>query len=833
MPHLIIDNRAISVAEGTLVIDAAEQLGIMIPRFCYLKALGNVGACRMCAVAFLEGPVTGVQMSCMIRARDGMVVSTTDQKAVDFRRQVIEWLMVNHPHDCPVCDEGGHCLLQEETISGGHGIRRYPGRKRTYRDQYLGPFIQHEMNRCIHCYRCSRFYQEYAGYRDFGPMQIASRMYFGRFADGPLENPFSGNLVDICPTGVLTDKTARYKARQWDLEHAPSLCLHCSLGCNITANGSYRALVSIEARENNAVNGAFICDRGRFGGFYANHPERPWRPRINGEEVDWPQALSTTAERVEGVMNAGGTGCVAVLGSARSSMETLSMLHLVSGRLGWRRPHTGIDPTLERKVSRAVTRGDQRIAITLAEIRKCDFILMVGADPINEAPMLALSMRQAARKGTPVVVIDTRPISLPFAFIHLAVPPGELEWCLAALIRQSVERASIESLDRVLGEHLDTLANGFTMDQTISDQLTGVAEQVKASRRPVLICGTGIVRESTPDLAADMALLLHTTQGSCGLFYLLPGANAYGAALLSGTADHSSLAGTLEAIEAGSIKALVAVENDPLREYPDRRRLEAALAKLDLLLVLDYLPSDLACQAHILLPTATLFETESHFINQEGRVQFAKPVHCGGKPLAQISGNSHPPRHYAQENAEFTPRPAAQLLLALADAISRDVGPTPHASFWHQIADEIPGLPGLHNLSYPADGLTLVPQAPAGATLPLAATGPQPTERQPGLLELVLTELTFGTEELSSYSMPIAPAEEEPKILIHGDDAANLRISEGDRVRVHLEHGVLELPARLSTTMARGIVILPRHHQVDWQQLADNRTIPLCRVEKA
>ena len=179
----------------------------MIPRFCYHQALGSLGACRMCAVKFLEGPVKGVEMSCMIEAKDGMVVSTTHPEAVDFRRYVIEWLMLNHPHDCPVCDEGGHCLLQDETVSGGHGLRRYQGLKRTYHDQYLGEFVQHEMNRCIHCWRCRRFYQEFAGYRDLGALQIANRMYFGRFEDGPLESPFAGNLIDICPTGVLYRQT--------------------------------------------------------------------------------------------------------------------------------------------------------------------------------------------------------------------------------------------------------------------------------------------------------------------------------------------------------------------------------------------------------------------------------------------------------------------------------------------------------------------------------------------------------------------------------------------------------------------------------------------------
>ena len=263
MPQLIIDDREIEVPEGTKVIEAAGKLGIMIPRFCYHPGLGSVGACRVCAVKFVEGPFKGVQMSCMIDAKDDMVVSTTDEEAVDFRQYVIECLMLHHPHDCPVCDEGGH------------GIRRYQGLKRTYEDQYLGPLVQHEMNRCIHCYRCSRFYQEFAGYRDLGVMQIGNRTFFGRYQEGILESPFTGNLSDICPTGVYTDKPSRFFGRRWDYERAPSLCINCSLGCHTIASSRYREVVRQEARYSEAVNGYFICDRGRHGFYYTSSRDVP------------------------------------------------------------------------------------------------------------------------------------------------------------------------------------------------------------------------------------------------------------------------------------------------------------------------------------------------------------------------------------------------------------------------------------------------------------------------------------------------------------------------------------------------------------------------------
>ena len=206
MPTLIIDKQTVTVPEGTNVLEAAKQLGIEIPHFCHHEALGSVGACRLCAVEFLEGPVKGIQMSCMMPAKDGMVVDTGSTEVLAYRAQVIEWLMTNHPHDCPVCDEGGECQLQDMTVAGGHGIRRYTGPKRTYQNQDLGPFIAHEMNRCIQCYRCVRTYQDYCGGTDFGVLGSRQRLYFGRFSDGPLESPFAGNLVDVCPTGVLTDK---------------------------------------------------------------------------------------------------------------------------------------------------------------------------------------------------------------------------------------------------------------------------------------------------------------------------------------------------------------------------------------------------------------------------------------------------------------------------------------------------------------------------------------------------------------------------------------------------------------------------------------------------
>ncbi|MCW8858314.1 MAG: 2Fe-2S iron-sulfur cluster-binding protein, partial [Deltaproteobacteria bacterium] len=338
MPTLTIDNQKITVPEGKTVLEAAEELGIIVPHFCYHQALGAVGACRMCAVTIQKGTFTGLKMSCLIQVEDGMVVTTDDQQSTTFRERVSEWLMLNHPHDCPVCDEGGECQLQEMTIASGHGLRRYDGQKRTYQNQDLGPFIAQEMNRCIQCYRCVRTYKDYCGGRDFGVMGSRNRVFFGRFKDGMLESDFSGNIVDACPTGVFTDKTYRFKSRFWDLQEAPSVCPHCSLGCATIPGGRFREIQRVRSGEDHSVNGFFICDRGRFGSSYASHPERPRQARINGELVEIEEALSQLARDADQMIKRHGPEAVLLLGSERASLEANWLLQGWAKKLGCRVP---------------------------------------------------------------------------------------------------------------------------------------------------------------------------------------------------------------------------------------------------------------------------------------------------------------------------------------------------------------------------------------------------------------------------------------------------------------------------------------------------------------
>jgi NADH-quinone oxidoreductase subunit G len=519
MPKLIIDTIPLDVPEGTNVLEAARSIGITIPHFCWHPALGKAGACRACAVKMLEGPVKGIQMSCMLPVQEGMVVSTTDGEAVAMRRVVIEWLMINHPHDCPVCDEGGECQLQDFTIAGGHGIRRYDGLKRTHVNQYLGEYIEHEMNRCIQCYRCIRFYQEYAGGTDFGVMGSSGSVYFGRQQDGPLQSHFSGNLADICPTGVFTDKTARFRARYWDYDMAPSICPGCSLGCSTVPMARYRELLKTTARRNDRVNGWFICDRGRFSNAAVNAPDRPRQALVDGKPADMNEALDALLERLSEFCAVNGADALAVVGSPRMSMEGNIMASRLREVIGsGTLCYFGDLPSSERTLE-AASLLNADTGASQEDVRQADLIAVLESDLLAEAPMMALAVRQAWRNGARIFVVGSEgTIDTPEQHLY--------------------EAEAVASL----------------VDIPFSE-----------ARNPVIICGT-----NCKGLEYIRTVALRGVKVS----FILDGPNAFGCALL---AREQGAMPFSEAVAGGRIKAVISLEADlPVGLPPEIRVLAAA-----------------------------------------------------------------------------------------------------------------------------------------------------------------------------------------------------------------------------------------------------------------
>ncbi len=611
MPKLIIDNIPVEVPEGTNVLEAARLIGIVIPHFCWHPALGRAGACRVCAVKMLKGPVKGLQMSCMLPAQDGMVVSTTDPEAMAMRKSVIEWLMINHPHDCPVCDEGGECQLQDFTIAGGHGIRRYDGRKRTYNNQYLGEFIEHEMNRCIQCYRCARFYQEYAGGTDFGAMGRAAMVYFGRRSDGQLESPFSGNLVDICPTGVFTDKTARFRARYWDYDMAPSVCPHCSLGCNITPAARYRELLKVIARRNGRVNGWFICDRGRFSKAGVNDPKRPRQPLVDGKAASWDKALDALQERLAEFLEINGPDSLAISGSPRMTLEGNIMAARLRELIGAGTLSYFSDAAHSEQSLAAVSLLTPANSASQEDVRNADLVAILGCNLQEEAPMMALAVRQAWRSGAQVYVVESNESGIaPSPLMGEGWGEGEYAGRNTALPLAPSHKGRG---NMSLFEYISVVS--------LSDI------PLTEAQRPVVICGKN---HNGIDTAVQ-----------CGakLAFVLAGPNSFACALLSREHGATPLS---RGIADGKIKGVISFEADLPPELPEGIRILAAA---------DCQATTAIARAEIVLPATAWVEADGTFVNHEGRAQRFRQVMQPGLPIKGLTPEKHPPR----ENRRIPP----------------------------------------------------------------------------------------------------------------------------------------------------------------------------------
>ncbi|BCR03384.1 NADH-quinone oxidoreductase [Desulfuromonas versatilis] len=774
MPTLTIDNQTVTVPEGSNVLEAAKRLGIVIPHFCYHEALGAVGACRICAVKFEEGPVKGIQMSCMVEAKDGMVVSTLDPAAAELRAHVVEWLMVNHPHDCPVCDEGGECQLQDMTVAGGHGVRRFRGKKRTYNNQQLGPFIEHEMNRCIQCYRCVRTYQDYFGGDDFGVLGSRDRVYFGRFRDGKLESPFSGNLVDVCPTGVFTDKTFRFKTRYWDIEEAPSICPHCSLGCATIPGARYRELQRMRAGINPQTNGFFICDRGRFGYGHANHPERPRTPQVGGSDCAWPEAIELVRRQLQTAVAEKGADSVVFLGSPRASLEANYLLKQWAASLGCSQVVFEAHPERDRAVRTAAALLGARNA-GLAEIRAADFLLLVGIDPLAEAPMLAAAVRQAVRKGAKAAVIDPRPVELACPASHLPLPP----WSLG----ESMEALAKDNFDRLPRQQ--------------AALLEGVSQGLRHAKRPVVIGGADLLGAAGVKALASLAEALDTTERPCRAALVPAGPNSYGGALLASGPAFDSL---VERMLEGKVQTLVCLENDPASGFTDPAKARLALSRVDYTLVLDSLPTRTAHKAEAFLPSRATAETAGSFVNFEGRMLAFEKVFEPGLPIRVTGGGSHPPRSFARGTPGDQPRPAWAIL---AELLGR---PADLAAIRAEIETADPRFAGLGKLSVESEGI----RVQGAGQLPPPAEAPLPHCEPGGTLRLFAVESLFGSEPLASFSAPLEAVRPAPWVLLHPEDAARFGLNEGDAARLGTERGHAEVTVRLAAAMAPGAAFVPR-----------------------
>jgi len=628
MATIHVDGKEYDVDGADNLLQACLSLGLDIPYFCWHPALGSVGACRQCAVKQFQNAEDTrgrLVMSCMTPASDGTFISIDDGEAKEFRESVVEWLMTNHPHDCPVCEEGGNCHLQDMTVMTGHSFRRYRFTKRTHRNQDLGPFISHEMNRCIACYRCVRYYKDYADGTDLGVYGAHDNVYFGRTEDGTLESEFSGNLVEVCPTGVFTDKThsERYN-RKWDMQYAPSICQQCSVGCNISPGERYGELRRIENRYNGSINQYFLCDRGRFGYGYVNLKDRPRQP-MQRRGNDWialnaDQAMQGAADVLRQAKKVIG------IGSPRASVESNFALRDLVGAENF---STGI-PAAEQarlELMLKVLRDGGIHTPALREIESYDAVLVLGEDLTQVGARVALSVRQAVKGKSR----------------EMAAAQKVADWQIAAILNigqnakhplfvTNVDKTRLDDiaawtycapvedqarLGFAIANALDETAPAVSgIDRALAGKIDVIVQALAGAKKPLIISGVHAGSEAMIQAAANVAKALKGRGSDVGITLLAGAANSVGLGMIGG----HPLENALDELESGAADAVIVLENDLYRHAP-KAKVDAALSNAANVIVIDHQRTATTDKAGLILSTASFAESDGTLVNQEGRAQ--------------------------------------------------------------------------------------------------------------------------------------------------------------------------------------------------------------------
>jgi NADH-quinone oxidoreductase subunit G len=623
MVTVYIEGRPYQVDPGQSMLQACFSLGFNVPYFCWHPAMGSVGACRQCAVKQFkdEKDTRGkIVMSCMTPASEGTRISIADPQAARFRAGVIEGLMQSHPHDCPVCDEGGECHLQDMTVLTGHAYRRYRFAKRTFRNQYLGPFLNHEMNRCIQCYRCVRFYREYAGGDDFHAFSLRNKVYFGRTSDGALENEFSGNLVEVCPTGVFTDATLKqHYTRKWDLQMAPSVCAHCGVGCNITLGERYGTLRRALTRYNVEVNGYFICDRGRYAYEYVNSAGRIRQPLARNKGAVTAVPRQEALDRFAKFLGEGGR--VIGIGSPRASLESNFVLRSLVGPDHFFNGMTREQAALVELVLCILREGPAR-SLPPGELERADAVLVLGEDLTQTAPRLALSARQSVRQK-PLSRLERmgmagwldhaarEAIQEERGLLLVATPAATKLDDVAQTYRAAPD--DVARLGAAIARAIDPEAPAVEgLPESVQHLATQAAAALRDAERPAVIAGLSLQTGALIQAAANVANALSRKGRSAGILFVTPECNSLGVGQLAGN--------DLEAALQSDADTVIILENDLFEREPPST-VNALFKRARHLVSLDSLSNPTTRRMDLVLPAATYAESGGTLVNSEGRAQ--------------------------------------------------------------------------------------------------------------------------------------------------------------------------------------------------------------------
>ena len=614
MVEIELDGKAVEVPQGSMVMHAANKLGTYIPHFCYHKKLSIAANCRMCLVEVEKAPKP--LPACATPVTQGMKVFTHSAKAVEAQRSVMEFLLINHPLDCPICDQGGECQLQDLAVGYGKSNSRYEEDKRVVFHKNVGPLISmQEMSRCIHCTRCVRFGQEVAGVMELGMVNRGEHSEITTFTGQTVDSELSGNMIDICPVGALTSKPFRYAARTWELARKRSVSPHDSLGANTSVQTKSNKVMRVVALENEAINECWISDRDRFAYEGLNSADRVTTPMVKqgGQwlETDWESAMNYVAHSLKTISAESGPEAIGALAHPISSTEELYLLQKIVRDLGSNQVETRLGQT---DISGAASAPWLGMPIT--QLSTIDRVLVIGSFLRKDQPLVAVRLREGAKKGLQVLRIDAGGDDWLIPSIGIAVRPSA--W-LNALSEVALAVAQAKSVSAPLG--LATVPVSATAQQIADSLLSGTTTSI-------MLGSAAIAHPQASDLHVLTQFIAEQIGANLG--FLPVGGNAVGASLVKANG-----AG-VESVLSGDRRAVLLMNIEPDADLPNPVMARAALAKANTVIALSAFKSpDIMEVADVILPITPFTETVSTFVNAEGRAQTIQPA---VKPL----GDSRP-----------------------------------------------------------------------------------------------------------------------------------------------------------------------------------------------
>ncbi len=868
MVTLTIDGQTATVPKGTLVIEAARQVGVMVPHFCYHPKLAPDANCRMCLVEIEKMP--RLQTSCSTPVAEGMVVkSSSSTQAKDARKSVLDFILANHPLDCPVCDQGGRCDLQDFSHEYTATKSRFTELKRVFKKEYFSPLIETQMNRCVQCMRCVRYCDEVMDVKALAPMGRGTLTEIKSFASHELDCEFCGGCVQICPVGAITSRLSMYEFRPWMLKRTDSVCGYCGDGCQVTFQTKNNALIEINSTQGSGRNNGDLCSRGFFGYHVSEHPDRVTSPLLREgasfRPVTWEEALEAVSKRLLDVKAKHGADAIGGLISGRCTNEDIYVFQkFMRGVIGSNRIDTSARyGHLNGVHALQRVQGTHRWSVSFEDIESADVLLLVGTNVTETNPITGLKVKSAVkRRGAKLITIEALESAIEnvsnianLAQHHLQVKPTDyapaILGFLKAVLAQSILDTELQAKAQSFFTEVTAKLEALTWDaihaqvRISSETFLQAAKVFGEGKRVVILVGPGVLRSSggfgmTMNLLDLLLVAGKLTQPGCGLAPLAEENNDQGAFEMGGTGavlpggqslgdpevrknisqawgrtipdtPGSSLPQMIEDARQGKLKALLVVGENPLVSLPPSSGIHAALEKLELLVCQELFLTETAQHADVVLPACSYAEKDGTFTNTEGHIQ---PV----RKAMDLVGES---------------RPDWEVFSALSVMMDDPMEYGEVKEIGKEIRNLLPGvrtlgpapLPSQPQSSAIARYITTDYQRDIAARYQLSDKAAETSE-----IVLQVSQSLFHSGKFSRKAKGLLQVESIGKLYLHPEEAARHGLSEGDKVKVSNRLGEVVAPIGLRERIPQGVAVFPEHFDEEMRQLLSYTVDPETQV---